>query len=143
MRINHTKATLKNVRISDALSGGAGDETYIEDTFKLSRVELSPKGDLGPELEKIDLGGKLELSADKRSFTINLGNIDGGQYWLTYNSTYKPGSVLRNSASLTSTNGEWKSASAYQSAESGGTAEGDLASRSSSSRWTPLMRRSF
>lgn len=129
MRINHTKATLKNVRISDALSGGAGDETYIEDTFKLSRVELSPKGDLGPELEKIDLGGKLELSADKRSFTINLGNIDGGQYWLTYNSTYKPGSVLRNSASLTSTNGEWKSASAYQSAESGGTAEGDLASK--------------
>ncbi|WP_347711803.1 Cna B-type domain-containing protein [Olsenella uli] len=129
VRINHKKANLPNAVISDSLSGGNGDERYIEDSFKLLEVEFNEYGSIVQEIQTIDLTGKLQLAPDGRSFTINLGNVNGKQYRLYYKSTYHAGTVLKNKATLDASSAHEEISYSYQSAESGGTAGGDLASK--------------
>lgn len=130
VRINHTKATLTNATVSDHLSGGAGNETYIEDSFVLQRVNMNEFGGIvGAPLEDVDLTGKLSLSADKKSFTIDLGTINGDQYRLTYMTTYTPGTTLKNNVTVDSVEKTAERSASYQAAASGGTGEGSLASK--------------
>ena len=99
IRINHQKATLTNVVMTDHLSEGEGDETYIAGSFRLRRVEMSSMGGVLQVYETddtADLSGRLTIAADGKSFTLNLGDIDGDQYRLSYRTTYKPGTKLRN-----------------------------------------------
>lgn len=130
VRINHTKATLTGVTISDELKGGAGDETYIEDSFVLRHIRMDEYGNTVEVFnDNVDLTGKLTLSENKRSFTLRLGDLNGEQYRLTYRSTYNRGTVLKNGVTLSSTEKTVEREGSYKSAASGGTAEGDLASK--------------
>ena len=129
VRINHKKANLPNAVISDSLSGGNGDERYIADSFKLLEVEFNEYGGIVQEIQTIDLTDKLQIAPDGRSFTINLGNVNGKQYRLYYKSTYHAGTVLKNKATLDASSSHSEASYSYQSANSGGTAGGDLASK--------------
>lgn len=128
-RINHTKANLSNVVIKDSLSGGHGNEKYISDSFVLQEVEMDSKGNVLKRIGTVNLAGKLDISADGRSFTLNLGNVNGQQYMLEYLSDYTPGTALKNEMNLESTETKVPRIAWYQTAESGGTAGGDLASK--------------
>ena len=129
VRINHKKANLPNAVISDSLSGGNGDERYIADSFKLLEVEFNEYGGIVQEIQTVDLTDKLQIAPDGRSFTINLGNVNGKQYRLYYKSTYHAGTVLKNKATLDASSSHSEASYSYQSANSGGTAGGDLASK--------------
>lgn len=129
IRINHKKATLSNTVISDHLSEGTSSETYLEDSFKLLRVEFDDYGHVEKKLETVDLTGKLKIASDKRSFTLDLGSVNGDQYSLYYRTTYTPGTTLRNNMTLKSTEGETTRSATHISSNSGGSASGDLANR--------------
>ena len=62
------------------------------------------------------------------SFTLNLGNTSD-QYRLKYRSTYVPGTVLKNHMKLDSDQKQKEVIATHQSAESGGSAGGDFASK--------------
>ncbi len=129
VRINHSKKTLTNVVISDYLSGGTGDETYIADSFVLTRIEMDEYGDTVQTYETIDLSDKLTIAADGKSFTLNLGDVNGDQYRLGYRTTYTAGTTLRNNVTLTSTEEEKTYSATHISADSGGSGTGTLANK--------------
>lgn len=130
IRINHQKADLSNVVITDHLSGGEGTETYIADSFKLLRVEFDEYGDIKQTYdEDVSLAGKLNIAADGKSFTLNLGGIDGDQYRLRYRTTYTPGTTLRNNMKLSSTEQTKEVSASHISADSGGSGTGNLANK--------------
>lgn len=129
VRINHKKATLTDVVISDRLSEGTGRETYISDSFRLSRVKMNEYGNVTEVLEEIDLTNRLTLSADKKSFTLKLGSVNADQYTLYYRTTYTPGTTLRNSVQLISQEESKTTSATSQSAQSGGNGEGSLANK--------------
>ncbi len=129
VRINHQKATLSNVVVSDHLSEGADTETYVADSFVLTRVEMDAYGDVKTVYETVDLTGKLSIAPDGRSFTLNLGDVHGDQYRLYYRTTYTPGTTLRNNMELTSTEQSKTTSATHKSADSGGSGTGDLASK--------------
>ena len=128
IRINHQKTGLSNVVITDRLSGGEGTETYIANSFKLLRVEFDEYGDIKQTYDKdVSLAGKLDIAADGKSFTLNLGDIDGDQYRLRYRTTYTPGTTLRNNMKLSSTEQTKEVSASHISADSGGSGTGNLA----------------
>ena len=129
VRINHQKQALNNAVLSDHLSDGNGTETYDPDSFRLIRVEYDSYGHMTKEFETVDLTGKLTVAPDRRSFTLNLGNLGGQQYRLRYRTTYTPGTTLRNNATLESTERSETRSASYVAAQSGGDGSGDQASR--------------
>ncbi|CAM2812486.1 Cna B-type domain-containing protein [Slackia exigua] len=128
-RINHKKANLPNLVISDSLSGGNGDERYIADSFVLREVEFDEYGDTTKVIQTIDLSDKLQIAPDGRSFTINLGNVNGKQYRLIYKTTYNKGTNLKNNLTVDSSAVHKEFSASYKSSDSGGSAGGDLASK--------------
>ena len=103
--------------------------TCIPDSFVLHKVVFDSYGDVSQTLETYtaeDLinSGKLKIAADKKSFTLNLGNTSD-QYSLKYKSTYVPGTQLTNSIELRSGAQTWMTGGSYKSAESKGTISGD------------------
>lgn len=126
-RINHIGTTLTNVVISDTL--GASGETYIPGSFKLRRVQFDPKGNIIKVIENVDVTGKLTISADKKSFTLNLGNLNGEQFDFQYKTTYKPNSILKNSLKIQSTEKTETKEATFISSSSGGNGEGDLTNK--------------
>jgi|GEM_PF-4611852 len=129
VRINHTKDNLGNVVITDHLSGGTGTETYIEDSFELLLVDFNPYGNVVTVHDRIDLSGMLTIAPDGRSFTINLGAVNGQQYRLKYRTTYAPGTELHNNNRLESENGNYVHSATHISASSGGAGTGTLANK--------------
>lgn len=126
VRINHVKATLTNVVITDTM--GSSGETYIRDSFQLRLVEYDSYGNTVSS-QPVDISDKLVISEDGKSFTLYLGDIDGDQYRLIYRTTYTPGTTLRNSLTLSTEEMERTYTATHISANSGGTGGGDLASR--------------
>ena len=129
VRINHQKANLTNVVLTDHLSGGTSSETYIADSFVLKRVEMDEHGDITHDYGNVDLTDKLTIAPDGKSFTLNLGDIHGEQYRLYYRTTYTPGTRLQNNMMLTSTEKSETAHDSYTSAESGGHGSGNLANK--------------
>lgn len=127
VRINHTKADLNNVVITDTM--GDSGEAFIPESFKLVKVSFDEYGNVHKEEQNVEIGNKLTFGEGNKTFELKLGNIGTQQYYLEYNSTYTPGTKLKNSASLTSTEKNAAAATTYQSADSGGTGSGDLASK--------------
>lgn len=126
VRINHTKATLSNVVITDTL--GSTGETYLEDSFILRLVEYDQYGKTLSSTN-VDISDKLTISDDGSSFSLALGDINGEQYRLIYKTTFTPGTVLKNSLTLDSTEYKKTISASHISAESGGTGGGSLASK--------------
>ena len=127
VRINHTKADLNNVIITDTM--GDSGEAFIPESFKLVKVSFDKYGNVHKEEQNVEIGNKLTFGEGNKTFELKLGNIGTQQYYLEYNSTYTPGTKLKNSARLTSTEKNAAAATTYQSADSGGTGSGDLASK--------------
>ncbi|MDY2794216.1 Cna B-type domain-containing protein [Peptostreptococcus porci] len=124
--INYRKSDMKNCIISDSLSG---DTTYLQDTFRLRKVVYNDEGVVVSYGDDVDLTGKLSFAGDNKSFTINLGDAGTDQYRLTYETTYTPGTEIRNNLRLQFDGEDKTTSSKFQSSQAGGTAGGDLANK--------------
>ena len=124
--INHRKSDMKNCVISDEMTG---NETFVKDSFVLKEVEYNEYGDVVREISTVDLNGKLNLSADNKSFTINLGNVGKKQYRLVYVTTYTPGTALKNKLNLKFDGENREFVYTFKDSTAGGTAGGELANK--------------
>ena len=124
--INYRKSDMKNCIISDSLNG---DTTYLQDSFRLRKVELDDEGGVVRNIEDVELTGKITFGADNKSFTINLGDAGTEQYRLTYETTYTPGTQIKNNVRLQFDGEDKTSSTSYKSSDAGGTAGGDLANK--------------
>ncbi|HEY9575747.1 MAG TPA: Cna B-type domain-containing protein [Lachnospiraceae bacterium] len=124
--INYRKSDMKNCIISDSLNG---DTTYLQNSFRLRKVELNDEGGVVRNIEDVELTGKITFGADNKSFTINLGDAGTEQYRLTYETTYTPGTQIKNNVRLQFDGEDKTSSTSYKSSDAGGTAGGDLANK--------------
>ncbi len=149
VRFNYQKAKLTNAVISDHLTGGAGTETYIPGSFRLRRVDYNNLGDDSHYYGDVDLTGKLQIAADGKSFTINLGQVNGEQYRLIYKTTYTPGTRLINNVKLSSDQKTTETHGSHISSTSGGSGTGNLANKiklikvDAENNTTPLANATF
>ena len=128
IRINHKKATLPNATIHDTIVGST--ERILKDTIRLSTVQMDQYGnDIAGTSTPVDLTGKLTMSDNDQTFTINVGNVNGEQYRLTYQSTYTEGTNLNNKLTLTSVDQTYTFDARFTRASSGGSGSGDLANK--------------
>ena len=128
IRINHKKATLPNVTIHDTIVGST--EKILKDTIRLSKVQMDQYGnDIAGTSTPVDLTGKLTMSDNDQTFTINVGNVNGEQYRLTYQSTYTEGTNLNNKLTLASVDETYTFDARFSRASSGGSGSGDLANK--------------
>ena len=128
IRINHKKETLSNAIIHDTLVGST--EKILKDTIRLSTVQMDQYGnDIAGTSTPVDLTGKLTMSDNDQTFTINVGNVNGEQYRLTYQSTYTEGTNLNNKLTLTSVRQTYTFDARFTRASSGGSGTGDLANK--------------
>ena len=126
MRINHSKGELPDTVITDDL--GDSGETFKEESFTLDEVVYDSEGGVLSRTP-VDLTGKLTIAEDKKSFTLKMGDLNGKQYSLRYQSTYTPGTTLRNDALLTSDEGKYDYHATFRSTSAGGTGSGSLANK--------------
>lgn len=128
IRINHKKEILSNATIHDTIVGST--EKILKDTIRLSTVQMDQYGnDIAGTSTPVDLTGKLTMSDNDQTFTINVGNVNGEQYRLTYQSTYTEGTNLNNKLTLTSVNQTYTFDARFSRASSGGSGSGDLANK--------------
>ena len=128
IRINHKKEILSNATIHDTLVGST--EKILKDTIRLSTVQMDQYGnDIAGTSTPVDLTGKLTMSDNDQTFTINVGNVNGEQYRLTYQSTYTEGTELNNKLTLTSVRQTYTFDARFTRASSGGSGSGDLANK--------------
>lgn len=128
IRINHKKAILPNATIHDTIVGST--ERILKDTIRLSTVQMDQYGnDIAGTSTPVDLTGKLTMSDNDQTFTINVGNVNGEQYRLTYQSTYTEGTNLNNKLTLTSVDQTYTFDAHFTRASSGGSGSGDLANK--------------
>ena len=126
-RINHRGDTLHNVVMTDKLDQPG--EKYIPGSFKVRRVVFDAYGYVTNVLEELDLTGRLTISPDGSSFTLNLPDMNGDQYDFSYRSTYTPGTVLKNDVVLTATEKVQRAYAIHMLADSGGQGTGTLANK--------------
>ena len=126
-RINHRGDTLHNVVMTDKLDQPG--EKYIPGSFKVRRVVYDAYGYVTNVLEELDLTGRLTISPDGSSFTLNLPDMNGDQYDFKYRSTYTPGTVLKNDVVLTATEKVQGAYAIHMLADSGGQGTGTLANK--------------
>ena len=126
-RINHKGDTLHNVVMTDKLDQPG--EKYVPGSFKVRRVVFDAYGYVTNVLEELDLTGRLTISPDGSSFTLNLPDMNGDQYDFSYRSTYTPGTVLKNNVVLTATEKVQRAYAIHMLADSGGQGTGTLANK--------------
>lgn len=128
MVINTKKANLTNVVVKDQLSveppGTTDGIVYIADSFIL--YDLVLKNGVWNWTNDRNVSNQVSLSPDKRSFSYNMGNINGKAYVLFYKSTYRDGLKLINRAELTSSSVSKVVSSEFVNASSGGSGEAVL-----------------
>ena len=129
VRVNYRQAHLVNAVITDHLTGGAGNETYVPGSFKLYQVRFSNTGDIDEPRILVDISNKLTIAPDKKTFTLNLGEVNGTQYRLIYKTTYTPGTKLINNVRITANNYDATTHGSHQSEDSGGTGTGNMANK--------------
>ena len=129
VRVNYRQAHLVNAVITDHLTGGAGNETYIPGSFKLYQVRFSNTGDIDEPRILVDISNKLTIAPDKKTFTLNLGEVNGTQYRLVYKTTYTPGTKLINNVRITANNYDATTHGSHLSEDSGGTGTGNMANK--------------
>ncbi|MDD7510779.1 MAG: Cna B-type domain-containing protein, partial [Peptostreptococcaceae bacterium] len=131
IRINAKQATLHNVILQDTLEvedpGSPEGIEYVDNQFVLA--ELVWEDGKFVEKNQQNVSNQIVLSADKRSFTYSMGDVDGKAYMLHYRSTYREGLKLKNTAKLSTTETGKITHSQFQNAESGGGGQGNLTSK--------------
>ena len=133
LRINVKKDNLSNAVISDQLHGEElGNITMIPGTFALFEGDVDENGSAINTKNYKNISNDVQLSLDKRSFSYNLGNVQGKTYFLVYYTTYEDGSKLRpkNKARLAYNVDKLIEKSTYfKQAEAGGVGQGDNANK--------------
>ena len=133
LRINVKKDNLSNAVISDQLHGEElGNITMIPGTFALFEGDVNENGSAINPTNFKNISNDVQLSLDKRSFSYNLGNVQGKTYFLVYYTTYEDGSKLRpeNKARLAYNVDKLIEKSTYfKQAEAGGVGQGDNANK--------------
>ena len=129
MRLNYKKATLQHTIITDSLTGGSGNETYIPGSFTLKRVDFNDEGSVIATHETVDISSALVMGPDNKSFSLTVNNLGGNQYQLAYRTTYTPGTTITNHVKLTDDNATGETSVGFKEQGSGGSAGGDLASK--------------
>ena len=131
LSINKKKANLNNVVITDKLEvedpGSPEGIEYITNSFVL--WELKYENGKWIEKKLNNVSNKVVLSPDKRTFTYSMGDINGKTYMLRYQSTYREGLKLKNTAKLQSTQTDKTVKNQFINAESGGGGQGNLTSK--------------
>ena len=131
LSINKKKANLNNVVITDKLEvedpGSPEGIEYITNSFVL--WELKYENGKWIEKKLNNVSNKVVLSPDKRTFTYSMGDINGKTYMLRYQSTYREGLKLKNTAKLQSTQTSKIVKNQFINAESGGGGQGNLTSK--------------
>ena len=131
LSINKKKANLNNVVITDKLEvedpGSPEGIEYITNSFVL--WELKYENGKWIEKKLNNVSDKVVLSPDKRTFTYSMGDINGKTYMLRYQSTYREGLKLKNTAKLQSTQTGKTVKNQFINAESGGGGQGNLTSK--------------
>ena len=126
MEINTKLANLTNVVLKDRLSveppGSMDGIMYIADKFIL--YDLVMENGNWQRKNARNVSDQVVLSPDKRSFSYNLGNVNGKAYALTYRTTYRDGLKLINNAELTSSSTTKIVTSHFVQTKSGGTGQG-------------------
>ena len=131
VRLNHAKQSHVNVKISDQLTTDNGNLDgihYIAGSFVLYEVTYDSKGD---EISRVtpgkDINSDVILSQDGASFEYPMGTIDGKQYLLEYQSTYRSGLRLNNTVHVSGDALDRWGYSYHESTVGGGTGQGHLA----------------
>lgn len=104
--INTKLQNLKNVVVKDQLTAeppeNTDDITYVKDSFILYELVLDSTGKYWIHKNPKNVSNNVQLSSDSKSFTYNMGDVNGKAYLLFYKSTYRDGLKLKNRAELTS-----------------------------------------
>ncbi|MDD7267111.1 MAG: Cna B-type domain-containing protein, partial [Lachnospiraceae bacterium] len=132
MRINHRKGNLTNAVITDELTSEDGDLTgihYIKGSFKLMEIKADEFGNTTWQGPSVDISDQVVFSDNDTKFRYSLGDISGKQYFLSYDTTFKPNIKLRNKVTLANEQETWISSSSAVFANSGGQGQGDLANK--------------
>lgn len=106
IRVNAKEGNLTNVLIKDnlwaeALGNPDGIE-YVSDQFILYELSWNAGKNEFDEINPQNVSNQINISPDKRSFTYNMGNMNGKGYILHYRTNYKQGLLLKNRVELTS-----------------------------------------
>ena len=130
MIINTKQANLTNVVVKDQLSvepPGTNDGImYVTDTDSFTLYDLVLENGGWVRKNPRNISSQVSFSPDKRSFSYNMGNINGKAYLLFYKSTYRDGLKLKNRAELTSSSTNKVVTSEFVWANSGGSGEAVL-----------------
>mgnify|MGYP000888159988 CR=1 FL=1 len=130
MIINTKQANLTNVVVKDQLSvepPGTNDGImYVTDTDSFTLYDLVFENGGWVRKNPRNISSQVSFSPDKRSFSYNMGNINGKAYLLFYKSTYRDGLKLKNRAELTSSSTNKVVTSEFVWANSGGSGEAVL-----------------
>ena len=130
VRLNHSKQAHKNVVISDHLSvnyGSLAGLHYIKGSFKLYEVTYNAYGEETSRVEPgKDINDQVVFNNNGTIFEYALGDIDGKQYLLEYQSTYRPGVRLNNEVHIAGDTIDRWGYSYYESAVGSGTGQGEF-----------------
>lgn len=106
IRVNAKQGNLTNVVIKDNLwaeaPGNPKDIEYVSDQFILYELSWNAGKNEFDEINGKNVSKQINISQDKRSFTYNMGNMNGKGYILHYRTTYKQGLLLKNRVELKS-----------------------------------------
>ena len=106
IRVNAKQGNLTNVVIKDNLwaeaPGNPKDIEYVPNQFILYELSWNAGKNEFDEIKIGNVSNQINISLDKRSFTYNMGNMNGKGYILHYRTTYKQGLLLKNRVELKS-----------------------------------------
>lgn len=106
IRVNAKQGNLTNVVIKDNLwaeaPGNPDGIEYVSDQFILYELSWNAGKNEFDEINGKNVSKQINISQDKRSFTYNMGNMNGKGYILHYRTTYKQGLLLKNRVELKS-----------------------------------------
>ncbi len=132
LRINHKKGNLTNVVITDKLTAESGDLEgiqYDKESFILVEAVMDEKGHTLSEISSTKIGDLISFAPDMRSFTYNMGDITGKQYFLRYKSSYKPDLILKNEATLNANGDKIVKIQIFELQSSAGIGAGELSGK--------------
>lgn len=137
MRINNGKHSYDNLQMSDELSSTDGNMSgihFVKETFELWEVVENEFGTETDQSKRIvkkydQLKDDLVFENNDSKFTYNFGKVDGKQYRLYYESTFRPNVQLSNKATLIGGQDPIVRHSGVLIQSTGGTGQGTLASK--------------
>lgn len=133
VRINHKRGNLTNVVITDKLTAD-GDMTgihYVPDSFILQERNIDEFGNNinSGIISERNVSNEVQITENGTAFSYTLGNVNGQQYQLNYQTTYREGLKLKNNVTLTSDEETIRKEYTFSQVSSNGQCQCDLTSK--------------